>query len=447
MSTAAHLLLIMPGTIKRNYLNGKGSKLIYYPIVSAFSLLLLISAFFDIMLQALVCVEYIVALFLSPLCAFVYPLTQREDCINTVFHALETVFPKFEIQKLDTIAELDVEPCRKNGSCGKVISLGGYREVDWACDNCIALIKKLKELKAAPSVLDKVNVRGYVVSEYCPLLWQSSRIIEKDGFKNLRTRKFLIMRTYDTSLFKWKRVYVRARAPDRKNDLLYELHRHRTEVLTCTVKKQEDFIALKSFSVAAKDWNKLYRNGYNNQNRQFVKLVGSGLLLGIQAAVGLLQIEKNNSTTLKALAILVSTQLAWFQVVSEVLLADVPLENITEANFERVSTARARAIRYVDTGDQQSVFSGAALSWYTNNTLTGSSEAKPVLPIELLLNANRLVTNEHVYNFSCTGITIYRHNIVPDQEAAGKEAQVALAKEYWTCTGSEGFTEPSFLVR
>ncbi len=446
ITSGAHLGLIMPATIKRNYMNKKGTRFTYFPILAGAALLLSISAILDVVLLALSFVEYIVALLVSPFGALLYPLTQREDSINTALHALEWVVPVFEIQKLDTYIELPGEPCAKNGECGTVITLGGYREVDWACDNCIAFIRKLKELNAGPGILDKINVRGHVVSEYCPVAWKAPRLIEIGGLKNLMKKDFQVFRTYDTKLFKWKRVFVRFRNPENQYQLQYELYRHRTERLKYAMENQEEFVALKSFSVSAKDWNKLHKSGFNNQNRQFIKLAGSAMLLGIQAIVGLLQIERNNNVTFKALAILVSTQLAWFQVISEVLLADVPREIITKDYFDRVSSARARAIRYVDNGDEQCVFSRQSLSWYVANTLTGSGVAKPVLPIELLLNANRLVTKEHVYNFSLTGITVWRHKILYDEEDAEADVKVEASAEYWPCRGIQNFEKGHNLI-
>lgn len=123
--------------------------------------------------------------------------------------------------------------------------------------------------------------------------------------------------------------------------------------------------------------------------------MGPIVLLGFQLASDHLQIHRS---TLNVIVVSVTTQIAWLKVVRGVFLTFVPNGVIDASCFQRVSSARARAIRYVDLGDRQGLFSGENFSWSSSDTLTGRERASAVSPFELLLNANRLVTESSVYN-------------------------------------------------
>lgn len=451
IAVATHAILFMPDPTTRSTATKNpviSPDLRYYITAAYASVLILFSTVLDVTLFICTAIELCIVLLISPIGALLYPLTRREDSINTLLSAIESVFVGLEIQKLNTVAYIDYQVglCEDTNKCGEVVSFLHFRVVRKACRNCCSLVVKLQELNVDRGKFSHVTVRNGSVWEYCPLTHISSRVIDEEGLKSLRRKQFRVLQTYDTRQFKWKCVFV-ASSEARADQLTYKMSGVRTEQLTTVIKTEEEYTALKSFSVASKDWNRLSSKHYNHQTRQFIKVAGPAVLLVMQMTVGLLQLDDENNVTLNSLAILITCQLLWFQVLSEVLLADVPGEVIEESNFERVSVARARAIRYVDNGDQDGVFSNENLSWGTGITFIGNGMAKAVLPIELLLNANRFVSTDELYNFSQTGITVYKQSISTDVEEGSVFAKVNSLKEYTDCRQLSRLPKVNFSVR
>lgn len=454
LNMVIHVFLVMPGTIVRNrhYERQRATNSTFYLNISVIFLLHIISTVLDALLFSLHLAEFVFALCLSPIGILLYPIMNREDAINTMLNAVETVFPRLCFEKLDTVIQLSVPRCDGRGNCGRLVTMGRYREVDWACENCCAFLQRLKELNTEPHVLGNVNIRGRVVSEYCALTRLKERLISKKGLANLMTTEYLLFSTFDVTQRKWKRVFVIARNESiRASTVTYVKRDFRTGRIELSAGdcSSVEYGALKSFASVAPQWNRLKRSRYNRRTRNVIQVIVPVALIALLGAANVALASFNGaSSPLKALAIVLGAQIAWFEIVSEAVLLGIPDQRVSGGDFRRIGTKRARAIRYVDLGDRDGLFSAEGMSWKSEiaGALVGNGTGIGVLPIELLLNANKIVTSKFVYDFSASARVGVRRTVSVERVGNTDVARVHGGGEEDDCDGFGLKEKGQFLV-
>lgn len=114
-TTLIHALLVFPGTVRRNFENGRGKQIDFSLKLAVSFLIIWFANIADIIFFVLSAFEFLLFLLVSPFGFVLYKSSNREDAINTIVNVYDSIFPNSSSPSLTTTVQQRVRHCTRNG--------------------------------------------------------------------------------------------------------------------------------------------------------------------------------------------------------------------------------------------------------------------------------------------------------------------------------------------
>lgn len=416
-----HMLYVLAQTFDRNRRNETsftayvGTAAIWLAILTVSPIQYLNDAL-NVLLNAMeLIVEIVSAIVMIPLTRTTY----RTEHVNTVLFHVESL-TGIEFQK--TIYEVSYQPrkgriCTETveGQCFQRYRLGSYWEVDFSCAGCLQDFSWYKEHAAVSEGFEHLSVRGTIVSELTNIFCRRSKLgtwLEKQN-----TNGVIVYRECDVRRYLWKVVKVTRQTVNNSDEtgitVAYKLKDLRTDILQLTVPWNVDNVRIvQSYCEVCELQNKYIHFNKTRNDILYLKAVVSLLLFVAQLVVEITNNLVQNSIT-PSLLTFVIVQIAWLQVISDLILNDEGSVELDNRSMRKISVNRMCSIFYLAHGDQDRKYDGSNCSWM-KAAQSGDFDLMPIHPLECLLGGDHLVTALGAWSLNRSGAAIEKREVSSD---------------------------------